>query len=208
MNKIKTIQLIPRLVLSSIAGLIIFGIGINATWTSSQGHAPLLQRMTRKYMGIVDSDIQAYHKKHGKWPASLNVVGLDPDFPDNNDGNVWVDSWGRPYVYRVTKNSYSLMSYGRDGKPGGVGLDSDISMHNANSEMPFLQAMTDPWASEMIEASVFGGLLTFFLTFFLIRPADLNREKWGCLLAKLAPTLIVLFYLTLLIVALDYPSGH
>jgi len=159
-------------------------------------------------MGIVDSDIQDYHKQNGKWPASLDVVGLDPDYPDNNDGNVWVDSWGRPYVYRLTKNGYTLMSYGRDGKPGGVGLDSDISMNNANSEMPFMQVMTSLWAGEMIEASVFGGLLTFFLTFFLIRPKDINPKRWGCLLAKLVPTLFVLFYLTLLIVALDYPSGH
>ncbi len=38
------------------------------------------------------------------------------------------DPWGRPYVYRVPgqKGDYDLLSYGRDGKPGGTGEDADI----------------------------------------------------------------------------------
>jgi|SRR5687767_9339295 general secretion pathway protein G len=38
------------------------------------------------------------------------------------------DPWGRPYVYRQPgqKTDYELVSYGRDGKPGGSGEDSDI----------------------------------------------------------------------------------
>ena len=38
------------------------------------------------------------------------------------------DPWGRPYVYRTpgTKGDFELISYGRDGKPGGSGEDADI----------------------------------------------------------------------------------
>lgn len=38
------------------------------------------------------------------------------------------DPWGRPYVYRQPgqKGDYELLSYGRDGKPGGAGEDTDI----------------------------------------------------------------------------------
>ena len=38
------------------------------------------------------------------------------------------DPWGRPYVYRLPgqKGDYDLISYGRDGKPGGAGEDADI----------------------------------------------------------------------------------
>lgn len=38
------------------------------------------------------------------------------------------DPWGRPYVYRVPgqRSDYDLLSYGRDGKPGGSGEDADI----------------------------------------------------------------------------------
>jgi general secretion pathway protein G len=42
-----------------------------------------------------------------------------------------LDPWGRPYIYRRTGDGegfeYELLSYGRDGLPGGEGEDADIS---------------------------------------------------------------------------------
>jgi general secretion pathway protein G len=42
-----------------------------------------------------------------------------------------LDPWGRPYIYRSPgeKNSsgYDLLSFGRDGQPGGSGEDADLS---------------------------------------------------------------------------------
>jgi general secretion pathway protein G len=41
------------------------------------------------------------------------------------------DPWGRPYVYRspgdVNPQGYDLLSYGRDGQPGGSGEDGDVT---------------------------------------------------------------------------------
>lgn len=39
------------------------------------------------------------------------------------------DPWGRPYVYRApgTKGEFDLLSYGKDGRPGGSGEDADIA---------------------------------------------------------------------------------
>ena len=41
------------------------------------------------------------------------------------------DPWGRPFVYRApgAKGDFDLLSYGRDGAPGGAGEDGDISNH-------------------------------------------------------------------------------
>ncbi len=38
------------------------------------------------------------------------------------------DPWGHAYVYRTPgqKGEFDLFSYGRDGKPGGIGEDADI----------------------------------------------------------------------------------
>ncbi len=38
------------------------------------------------------------------------------------------DPWGRPYVYRTPgqNREFELVSYGRDGRPGGTGDDADI----------------------------------------------------------------------------------
>jgi len=37
--------------------------------------------------------------------------------------------WGRPYVYRFPgqKDDFDLISYGREGQPGGSGEDADIT---------------------------------------------------------------------------------
>ena len=42
--------------------------------------------------------------------------------------SVPADPWGRAYVYRApgAKSEFELVSYGRDGKPGGAGEDADI----------------------------------------------------------------------------------
>jgi general secretion pathway protein G len=37
------------------------------------------------------------------------------------------DPWGRPYVYESDGGSFTLMSMGKDRKPGGEGYDKDIS---------------------------------------------------------------------------------
>jgi general secretion pathway protein G len=43
--------------------------------------------------------------------------------------DVPLDPWGKPYVYKVpgAKGEYDLLSYGRDGQPGGTGENADIA---------------------------------------------------------------------------------
>jgi len=41
-----------------------------------------------------------------------------------------LDPWGRPYLYmspgEKNPNGYDLLTYGRDGRPGGEGEDGDV----------------------------------------------------------------------------------
>ena len=39
-----------------------------------------------------------------------------------------LDPWGQPYVYRMPgeKGDFDLISYGKDGQPGGSGENADI----------------------------------------------------------------------------------
>ncbi|MFY9316398.1 MAG: type II secretion system major pseudopilin GspG [Burkholderiales bacterium] len=43
--------------------------------------------------------------------------------------SVPLDPWGRPYVYKApgAKADYELLSYGKDGQPGGSGENADIT---------------------------------------------------------------------------------
>ena len=45
--------------------------------------------------------------------------------------SVPTDPWGRAYVYRTPggKAEYEVLTYGRDGKPGGTGEDADIGIN-------------------------------------------------------------------------------
>ena len=45
--------------------------------------------------------------------------------------DVPLDPWGKPYVYKIPgeKSEYGLLSYGRDGQPGGSGENADIGSH-------------------------------------------------------------------------------
>lgn len=52
-------------------------------------------------------------------PPAWSPEGYLPEVP--------VDPWGHPYVYESpAPGGFRLMSLGKDGKPGGEGLDADI----------------------------------------------------------------------------------
>lgn len=37
------------------------------------------------------------------------------------------DTWGRPYLYQTDSHTFTVLSYGRDGEPGGDGDNADIT---------------------------------------------------------------------------------
>jgi general secretion pathway protein G len=43
--------------------------------------------------------------------------------------DVPLDPWGRPYIYKApgSKGDYDIVSYGKDGQPGGTGEAADIA---------------------------------------------------------------------------------
>ncbi len=77
----------------------------NGTYPSTQqGLAALVERTTVEPVPT-------------RWPED----GYLSDLP--------VDPWGRPYVYRSPGETrgFDLISYGKDGKAGGEGLDADLT---------------------------------------------------------------------------------
>ena len=46
--------------------------------------------------------------------------------------DVPLDPWGKPYVYKTpgeTGGDFDLLSYGKDGQPGGTGENADLTNH-------------------------------------------------------------------------------
>lgn len=99
----------------------------------------------RSQIELLAAALDAYRLDNDTYPTTeqgLEALRREPLIeprPRNWRGpylrkEVPLDPWGRPYIYRRTGHAangegfeYELLSYGRDGAPGGEGEDADIS---------------------------------------------------------------------------------
>lgn len=92
--------------------------------------------------------IHMYMIQHRTHPKDLTVLPQRQHY-----ANRITDGWGRLLVYTVEENGViSLKSLGRDGKPGGDGLDQDIvRQYRTRKEDGTLNIDDDRWivASEV-----------------------------------------------------------
>ncbi len=81
--------------------------------------------------------LESYRLDNGNYPSSetgLNALRTRPANQPRWNGpylqkEVPVDPWGNAYVYRLTNTGgrdFELLSYGRDGRPGGTSENADI----------------------------------------------------------------------------------
>jgi hypothetical protein len=75
--------------------------------------------------------LEEYAKEHGRYPDSLKDA-----FPTDTDFSALVDPWNNPYQYVRKGKDYRVFSLGRDGKPGGVGLDADFDVAVRSAIVP------------------------------------------------------------------------
>lgn len=83
-------------------------------------------------MKLLETSLDTYRLDMGQHPTNLDELvksdkkGWDgPYLPKA----VPLDPWGNPYIYTVPGENgqlYKLMSYGKDGRPGGEGDNADI----------------------------------------------------------------------------------
>ena len=82
-------------------------------------------RLDNDYYPSTAQGLEALHTRPVGEPEARNWRGpyLKKTVP--------LDPWGRPYVYKspgdVNAQGYDLLSYGRDGQPGGNGEDADVT---------------------------------------------------------------------------------
>jgi general secretion pathway protein G len=112
-----------------LIGLIATFVGSRILGASDQGKFKLAQSQIETIAGKVEQ----YQQDVGSLPPDLEAL---VKAPGNSTG--WLgpyakeqelkDPWGHPLVYKVpgSNGPYDLMSYGRDGKPGGESVDADI----------------------------------------------------------------------------------
>ncbi|MCH4892095.1 MULTISPECIES: type II secretion system major pseudopilin GspG [unclassified Sphingomonas] len=85
----------------------------------------------------ISGALKLYRLDNGTYPTTsqgLKALAVRPatppvpaSFPEGGYlSQTPVDPWGNPYAYESNGTTFSLISLGRDGKPGGEGLDADI----------------------------------------------------------------------------------
>ncbi len=96
--------------------------------------------VARADLKAIGAALRLYRLDNGQYPTTEQGLGalttkpttapVPADYPaDGYLAQPPVDPWGRPYVYRSPGSGgvgFDLLSLGRDGKPGGDGVDADL----------------------------------------------------------------------------------
>jgi hypothetical protein len=191
-----------RLGIAAALGGIVAVLALLSGWNTIDTASVLPQGWTRHGLWRLTEEIQAYAKTNGTLPQKLEDV---------KNVDVLLDGWKRPFLYTVNGTNFMLLSLGKDGKPGGTGLDCDLTNWDSKpvESKPTLEQFLFEMPSQgMILAAVVSGIMTSVLTWCLIRPKDFySRFKVGLIL-KITITVLAAGFIAMCMTALHIPSGH
>jgi len=119
----------PALIVGTVAALVAPRMDMAADRAMAQAEeASAMAEMAR-----IGSGIERYSINNaGSFPDSLEILRMpDAQGASYLDGppDVLLDPWGNPYFFEppsTSEGGYTLLSWGRDGAPGGEGPDADI----------------------------------------------------------------------------------
>ena len=90
-------------------------------------------------MDALEKALDAYRLDTGRYPtAEMGLAALQTKPQNEPKWNgpylrkaVPNDPWGKPFIYKIPgeRGEYDLISYGKDGQPGGTGEDADLTNH-------------------------------------------------------------------------------
>lgn len=92
-------------------------------------------KMASAQVAALEQAIERFSLDNGRYPtASEGLAALVPpppaDLPNYDPKGyekfVPSDPWDNPYVYLTDGRAFRVVSYGRDGRPGGEGYNADI----------------------------------------------------------------------------------
>ena len=131
--RIRGFTLLELLVVVAIIGLLAAYVGPKYFGQVGKSEQALAKAQIESFHRALAS----YRLDVGSFPSTeegLNALMAKPSAATKWAGPyltkaVPPDPWGKPYIYRVpgAKGDYDLLSYGKDGQPGGSGDAADVS---------------------------------------------------------------------------------
>lgn len=199
----------PCFVVAFLVGSIVSGMCLYTAWQNIRP-APLLSReqyITCRAIEEIRASINDYTKSNAV-PKTLDEL---PDAQKWRWQFPLEDGWGRPLIYTVNGTNWLVTSYGRDAKPGGIGLDCDLTSSSLRPKesLPTLhQFVFDLPTSGAIWGCFICGLAAFLLALFTLKPPLLTRQTIFVVIFKLGLTIIGTLIAGSMITAVHVPSGH
>jgi general secretion pathway protein G len=114
-------------------------IGLLASYVGPKYFAQLGKSevtVARAQLDALTKAIETYRLDVGRFPSEAEGLAALITRPDAAPGwngpylkkGIPLDPWRHAYIYQYLANGdFRVMSYGKDGKPGGVGEDEDLS---------------------------------------------------------------------------------
>lgn len=101
-------------------------------------------QLGKSEQALAKSQIESFHRALASYRLDMGAFpsteeGLDVLVARPANAAKWngpylskavpLDPWGKAYIYRVpgAKNDYDVLSYGKDGQPGGTGDAADVT---------------------------------------------------------------------------------
>ena len=93
--------------------------------------------IAKAQIGAFDKALETFRLDVGRFPTTEE--GMSALLTKSPDASKWngpylkkevpLDPWGHAYIYKApgVKGDYDILSYGKDGQPGGTGEDADIT---------------------------------------------------------------------------------
>jgi len=132
-RKCRAFTLLELLVVMVIIGLLVGYVG--PRYFSQIGKSEV--KAARAQIDALEKALDQYRLDTGHYPgmeAGLSALVTQPANETKWSGpylkkSVPRDPWGNNYVYKIPgeRGDYDLLSYGRDGQPGGTGEDADVT---------------------------------------------------------------------------------
>ncbi len=203
-------QLAIRFLIATLAGVLVTVIALIVAWQGGRQGTALNHRqfLTQRALHQLAEEIETYKQQTGTIPTSLDDLDvLEEASRRFGEAAPHEDGWGRPFIFETDGKDCLVISYGRDGKPGGAGLDHDLTHIEPGppGSLPTLsQSINNPTFRPTLGGCAVGGLGAFVLAWFVVKPGQFNRGS----IPDVVFWLVVSAIGAAFIGALHIPSGH
>ena len=116
------IEIMAVVVIVGLLGTLV-GYNVNASLERAK------QAKTQAQLSMIESALEHYQIAEQEYPTTREgLTALVPRYLRRR--SALLDGWNRPFQYRRPAEEspfpYDLWSWGRDGEPGGTGLEADV----------------------------------------------------------------------------------